>query len=108
MANEMRLIDANALKDSFCQACSTNKRYHRTDDECRSKRDSYGNGCFKMRLIDQAPTLDAAPVVRCEDCKHCDPENWHCDHPMGTALPFSRKPDDFCSYGERRTNAKAD
>ena len=85
MANEMRLIDANALKDSFCQACSTNKRYHRTDDECRSKRDSYGNGCFKMRLIDQAPTLDAAPVVhgqwekhpnmygfvRCSECRDC-------------------------------------
>ena len=63
MANEKRLIDANALMDSFCQACSTNKRYHRTDAECRSKRDSYGNGCFKMRLIENAPTVDAVEVV---------------------------------------------
>ena len=52
---------------------------------------------------------DVAPVVRCWDCKHCDPENYHCDHPMGTAAPLKRKPDDFCSYGERKdsdSNAK--
>ena len=41
-------------------------------------------------------------VVRCRECKHCDPENYHCDHPMGTAAPVRRKPDDFCSYGERK------
>ena len=41
-------------------------------------------------------------VVRCRECKHCDPENYHCDHPMSTAAPLSRKPDDFCSYGERK------
>ena len=44
----------------------------------------------------------AVPVVRCKDCKHCDPENYHCDHPMSTAAPLRRKPDDFCSYGERK------
>lgn len=44
----------------------------------------------------------ANPVVHCRDCKHCDPENHHCDHPMSTAAPLSRKPDDFCSYGERK------
>ena len=43
-----------------------------------------------------------AAVVRCRECKHCDPENYHCDHPMGTAAPLKRKPDDFCSYGERK------
>lgn len=41
-------------------------------------------------------------VVRCRECNHCDPENYHCDHPMSTAAPLRRKPDDFCSYGERR------
>ena len=45
---------------------------------------------------------DAVPVVRCRECKHCDPENDHCDHTMSTAAPLSRKPDDFCSYGERK------
>ena len=54
-----------------------------------------------LRCIEQAPTVDAVPVVRCRECKHCDPENYHCDHPMSTAAPLRRKPDDFCSYGEK-------
>ena len=45
-------------------------------------------------------------VVRCRECKHCDPENHHCDHHMGTAAPLRRKPDDFCSYGERKGGAE--
>ena len=49
-----------------------------------------------------AKSVDAVEVVLCKDCKHCDPENLHCDHPMGTTFPFRRKPDDFCSYGERK------
>ena len=54
------------------------------------------------KAIRFAPTVDAVPVVFCRDCKHCDPENHHCDHHMGTAAPLRRKPDDFCSYGERK------
>ena len=54
-----------------------------------------------IMMIKTAPTVDAVPVVRCRECKHCDPENYHCDHPMGTAAPLRRKPDDFCSYGEK-------
>ena len=46
--------------------------------------------------------IDAVPVVRCKDCRYCDPENKHCDHPMGTLAPFPRKDDDFCSYGKRK------
>lgn len=55
-----------------------------------------------LESIDAAPTVDSVPVVRCRECKHCGPENYHCDHPMGTAAPLKRKPDDFCSYGERK------
>ena len=58
-----------------------------------------------LDYIDSEPASDVAPVVRCKDCKHCDPENYHCDHPMGTAAPLRRKPDDFCSYGERKEGA---
>ena len=53
----------------------------------------------------QRPTIDAVEVVRCWDCNHCDPENHHCDHHMGTAAPLRRKPDDFCSYGELKEGA---
>ena len=56
-------------------------------------------------FLDKFPTIDAVPVVRCRECNHCDPENYHCDHPMGTAAPLRRKPDDFCSYGDRKEGA---
>ena len=78
--NDMRLIDANALREK----CDSTHRF------------------VWMRDIDDAPTVDAVEVVRCRECKHCDPENHHCDHHMGTAAPLRRKPDDFCSYGERK------
>lgn len=57
--------------------------------------------CRNQQLL----TIDAVPVVRCRECNHCDPENYHCDHPMGTAAPLRRKPDDFCSYGDRKEGA---
>ena len=50
--------------------------------------------------------IDFVEVVRCWECKHCDPDNKHCDHPMGTTLPFSRKENDFCSYGERKDKSE--
>ena len=56
-------------------------------------------------FLDKFPTIDAVPVVRCRECNHCDPENYHCDHPMSTAAPLRRKPDDFCSYGEQKEGA---
>ena len=62
--------------------------------------------CRFLEALDMAvKALDAVPVVRCRECNHCDPENYHCDHPMSTAAPLRRKPDDFCSYGERKEGA---
>ena len=83
----MRLIDADAL-------------WERLDNEPwenNADRDE-----IALPFVNAAPTIDAEIVVRCKDCKHCDPENHHCDHHMGTAAPLRRKPDDFCSYGERK------
>ena len=56
-------------------------------------------------LKDAIARRDKQIAVRCRECKHCDPENYHCDHPMSTGAPLSRKPDDFCSYGEREEGA---
>jgi hypothetical protein len=61
MANEKRLIDANAVKDNFCNACSTRKRYKWPIAECRESGPH--NKCFKMRLIDEATNIDAVEVV---------------------------------------------
>ena len=90
-SNGKRLIDANALI-SYIDECSQESRF----------RVYYG---YAKSFIDDAPTVDAVPVVRCRECNHCDPENYHCDHPMSTAAPLRRKPDDFCSYGERKDGA---
>ena len=84
----MRLIDADALGVGRCSKDILPAAY------CAG-----WNGLIE--LIEKAPTIDAVPVVRCRECKHCDPENYHCDHPMSTAAPLRRKPDDFCSYGEK-------
>ena len=45
---------------------------------------------------------DFVEVVRCKDCQHYNPEatEWRCDLVTGLVEPFD---DDFCSYGERRT-----
>ena len=87
-----RLIDADALGVGRCSKDILPDAY------CAG-----WNGLIE--LIEKAPTIDAVPVVRCRECKHCDPENYHCDHPMGTVAPLRRKPEDFCSYGERKEGA---
>ena len=84
-------IERGALKNDFCNACSTHKRYHRTFDECRNKIDTDGNRCFKMRLIDNAPTADVvevrrgrwlpqrllgSDVVTCSECKTLGSPQW--------------------------------
>ncbi len=92
MANEKRLIDANAFLEDILTA-----GIGKTIVEYSESDIGY--------MIRKRPTVDAVEVVRCWECKHCDPENHHCDHPMGTAAPLRRKPDDFCSYGERKDGA---
>ena len=51
MANEKRLIDANALISEY-------DRVH------------IGEPGKARKLMENAPTVDAVPVVRCRDCKH--------------------------------------
>lgn len=71
-------------------------------------------------LLD-ATTIDAVEVVRCKDCKHwfphtqCgfDEDNDEYQDYCGLLIPdddfyaYTRKPDDFCSYGERREDGEA-
>ena len=96
----MGLCDLNEIK----------VRVERQYEDCHgysgNKKAIYREAILAVRsILHSAKTIDAVPVVRCRDCKHCDPENHHCDHPMSTAAPLSRKPEDFCSYGERKEGA---
>lgn len=81
----MRLIDADELKG---------KAFADPDD---------GEHFVYCQDIDEAPTVDAVPVVRCKECKHMRRGNvgvfckvWHGYNGFGE--------DGFCSYGERRAD----
>ena len=87
MENEKRLIDANALIAEY-------DRVH------------VGEPGKARKLIEDAPTVDAVPVVRCRDCKwsqirRCnDTKTQHACTKTNALLDVS--PEAFCSYGERK------
>ena len=100
MANEKRLIDANALKQMF-------------DEREADDVELYGGvhiiECFPAddakEIVDQMPTVDAVEVVRCKDCKHFCPyegEEHKGDCAELVGLESCVYEDDFCFYGERR------
>ena len=95
MANEKRLIDANAL----IKEANADGAY----------------GYVDAKQIADAPTVDAVPVVRCRECKHF----WHygktslfingknikagwCQRRIRYDEEYRMTADDFCSYGERK------
>lgn len=50
-----------------------------------------------QRLIADTPTVDAVPVVRCKECKWTGG-----DFVCYRGVMVQHKPEDFCSYGERK------
>ena len=58
-----RLIDADAIID-FIDMDSTWDPL----ETCFSERDV-------VDMIESAPTVDAVEVVRCRECRYCDPSN---------------------------------
>ena len=97
----MRLIDGDALIEKFNEKVDM--------AEClidARTAERFATFCALADAVEEMPTVDAVEVVRCLECKHYDPENHHCDHYMGTSAPLRRKPDDFCSYGERKEGAE--
>lgn len=84
-SNEKRLIDADALIAEY-------DRVH------------IGPPGGARKLMEDAPTVDAVPVVRCKDCKHYDDHTGKCyvfcEGQYHTELEVDS--DHFCSYGERR------
>lgn len=89
----MRLIDADALIEKHCEGCGQDIK-----DGCKTDP-----VCATLMWFEDAPTIDAVPVVRCKDCDHK-----HAVSCEGIVLCTYRgkmiqmKPSDFCSYGERK------
>lgn len=52
--------------------------------------------------VENAPTIDAEPVVRCEKCKHNIVNGGDCDSTLVTkATDFNRFWLEYCSYGAK-------
>nr|DAP61022.1 MAG TPA: hypothetical protein [Caudoviricetes sp.] len=98
----MRLIDADAVKFKF--PCGFNNNgilmvpYH----------------SFKCSL-DNAPTVDAVPVVRCRECKNWKPYGSKAARKVGDPLERygggeiwhgGHLETDFCSHGERMESSE--
>ena len=83
----MRLIDADAVKF-----------------EVEYGYDNHGVLLVPYRDIKKSmeatKTVDAVPVVRCKDCKWTGG-----DFVCYRGVMVQHKPEDFCSYGERRGGA---
>ena len=97
MANEKRLIAESERADLI--RCL--KKLHDLQ---------FTPGVYEHSVIGRAAmfleeTVDAVEVVRCKDCKHYDDEGycWYWNYEPGMS-PNTVDADDFCSYGERRTD----
>ena len=109
MANEKRLIDANALIGAIDEYMKVAYDCPLSEaEDFRKKANSYRVARFveglyeATELIEEAPTVDAVEVVRCKDCIYATgySDEIYCDGPIGVfgTVGFN----DFCSYGERR------
>ena len=98
-----RLVDANEVVKAIL--AERDKIPHELVSEKPFKHGNSMRGGIRkaLRCIEQAPTIDAVPVVRCRECKH----HHDCDTHFCDALGMDC-PDDsefFCSYGERKEGA---
>lgn len=87
----MRLIDADALKGQIRETIKVYKTNGKFDEPlkrfCNMLRQ-------EIEAIDNAPTIDAEPVVRCKDCKY----RGIIDYPV-----CCESTDEwFCADGERK------
>lgn len=99
--DEMEYIAREALLEQLkaMESYNASPMYRRGYDDC-------------VEAILKTPAADVAPVVRCKDCK------WFADNNGGQwygckmfqvvriTPEDAPKPDDFCSYGERKNGGE--
>lgn len=102
---EQRLIDANALEFEYDPIDGIMNKVLILGGRNVGKTKHIVKTALKQ-MIDNAPTIDAVEVVRCKDCEcwEQDDDVGYCNNPDG--LDNYAKPDDFCSYGERKEREK--
>lgn len=89
----MRMIDADKLQQFPIRANRCDKEHANTH---------FINGIESvMEYAELLPTVDAVPVVRCNECKWAGG-----DFVCYRGVMVQHKPEDFCSYGERKEGAE--
>lgn len=96
----MRLIDADNVRGLFDAEFRETRKLILAGE---THLDNLAEGFTEAdRVIREMPTVDAEVVVRCKDCKH----------EFGGSCIIcgfqKRKPDDFCSYGEKKDGGDND
>lgn len=79
-------------------------------ERCNAENPNWTPQRVKTLLLRQ-PAADVAEVVHCKDCEHYDMGvclKIYSDGSVHPAAWQSRKPEDFCSYGERKDGGDND
>ena len=94
----MRLIDADALEYTRVRI------FHGLNKDGTPCVGGY-NAVMMSCAIEDAPTVDAVPVVRCKDCENISPSVTPLKETVWCREFRAYMPcDGFCSYGERKNN----
>ena len=100
----MRLIDADALPKLLdAEYKQTMKLIWEGEKHLDTLAKGFAEASHIAKYI--AATVDAVPVVRCKGCTHYDMGvclKIYSDGSVHPAAWQSRRPEDFCSYGERK------
>lgn len=100
----MRLIDADAFAEEMKNRQESARRWamEATDNETAIRADAVLRFLSEVKLtLDEMPTIDAVPVVRCKDCRHHhDSFGEEYCHRSYTPMPVSAEW--FCPRGERK------
>ena len=103
-----RLIDANEVVKAILEE-RDKIPYELVSEKPFKHGNSMRGGIRKaLRCIEQAPTVDAVPVVRCKECKHWQQSGSKAGKSFSDMeyiggcefSKYCRRESDFCSYGE--------
>lgn len=87
----MRLIDADELrKTMYHEAFETDTDMQKWDSGCWIRYKMFENA------IENAPTIETEPIVRCKDCEYYNGEDKYCVNDI-----FA-KPNGYCMYGKEK------
>ena len=93
----MRLIDADALIGKFNEKADM--------AEClvdARTAERFATFCALADAVEEMPTVDAVPVVRCKDCEYSYDEIRYLCCLHGVCVDCEVPPNFYCAYGKRR------